>query len=97
MVVAKAGVLINVPSPARFALHKLVTLERRSAGLQAKALKDLAQAQQLLEVLLSDRPGDLRVAREAADEQPPKFQAQLGQAIKRLPESQQRSLREFMG
>ena len=44
VVVAKAGLLVNVPAPARFALHKLVTSERRIAAFQSMAQKDLAQA-----------------------------------------------------
>ena len=52
-------VLVNLPDPARFALHKLWMSTRRPATFQAKARKDLAQANQLIEVLLDDRPGDL--------------------------------------
>jgi len=77
VVVAKAGLLVNVPSPARYALHKLVIAERRVAAFQTKAKKDLSQAEQLLQVLLRDRPGDLRVAWTAALEQPRKFMQQL--------------------
>jgi hypothetical protein len=55
-------VLVNVPSPARFALHKLWISSRRSAALQTKSRKDRAQAQQLIEVLAEDRPDDLREA-----------------------------------
>jgi hypothetical protein len=59
------GVLVHVPSPARFALHKLVVAQKRIAAFQAKAAKDLMQAQALLAVLLADRPGDLLVAWDA--------------------------------
>ncbi len=58
------GILVNVPHPARFALHKLWTSEKRSVAEQTKARKDLAQAARLLEVLLEDRPGDLLSAWE---------------------------------
>ncbi len=54
-----APVLVNLPEPARFALHKLWTSTRRPATFQAKARKDLVQASQLIEILLDDRPGDL--------------------------------------
>jgi hypothetical protein len=57
-----AGILTNVPSPSRFALHKLWVSRRRNASEQAKARKDLRQAAQVLEVLLDDRPGDLSLA-----------------------------------
>jgi hypothetical protein len=96
VLVANAGVLVNVPTPARYALDKLVILERRSAAMQTKALKDLSQAQQLIEVLARDRPGDLQLAWEAALTQPAKFRRQLLQGAKRLPEDQQQALRGVM-
>ncbi len=42
MTVSADGVLVNVPAPARFALHKLVVAAMRPAALQAKAAKDRA-------------------------------------------------------
>lgn len=85
VVVAKSGILVNVPSPARYALHKLVTSQRRTAAMQTKVHKDIAQAEQLIAQLLSDRPGDLLVAADAAREQPTKFLDQLRVGIKLLP------------
>ena len=57
-------VLVNIPSPARFALHKLWISAQRPAAFQAKAIKDRIQAEQLIEVLIDDRPDDLREAWE---------------------------------
>ncbi len=62
------GVPVNVPSPGRFALHKLWVSRRRDVTDQAKAAKDLLQAQQILDVLVEDRPGDLAAAWEEASE-----------------------------
>lgn len=61
-VIAGSGIRVNVPSPARFALHKLWLASERPASEAAKAKKDLRQAEQLLEVLMDDRPGDIRAA-----------------------------------
>jgi hypothetical protein len=36
--------LVNVPSPARYALHKVVIARRRATGQAAKARKDIQQA-----------------------------------------------------
>lgn len=58
-------VLVNIPSPARFAMHKLWTSTQRPAAFQAKATKDRIQAEQLIEVLIEDRPDDLRDAWDA--------------------------------
>lgn len=86
VLVARAGILVNVPSPARFALHKLVTSERRISAFQTKKQKDLSQAAQLFEVLIRDRPGDLRRAWRAAAKQPPKFRQQLMAGLAHLPD-----------
>jgi hypothetical protein len=85
-VLTSAGVLVRVPSPARFALHKLVVAQRRSAHQQAKARKDLLQATALIEVLREQRPGDVTLALEASAAMPAKFAQQLKSGIKQLPD-----------
>jgi hypothetical protein len=65
MVVSGSGILVNVPTPARFAFHKLWISRRRPVSEQTKAVKDLRQAGDLLDLLLEDRPGDVVVAWEA--------------------------------
>jgi hypothetical protein len=67
-VVGGDGVLVNVPSPARFALHKLITAGERPAAFSAKMQKDVQQAELLMDVLLGDRPGDVILAWEALKE-----------------------------
>jgi hypothetical protein len=59
------GVLVTVPQPARFALHKLIVATRRSATEESKRQKDVWQASSLIEVLLEERPHDLRAAWKA--------------------------------
>jgi hypothetical protein len=54
-----AGVLVNVPDPARYAWHKLIVSQRRTVN-QAKARKDVLQAEVLFEALAADKPGDVR-------------------------------------
>jgi len=63
--VGRDGVLVRIPNPARFALHKLIVAAERGGVQQAKVQKDLAQAEALLAVLVADRPGDLALAWEA--------------------------------
>jgi len=58
-------VAVNVPDPARFALHKLIVAGERPAAMHSKRDKDLAQVAQIVEVLRSDRPGDVVLAWEA--------------------------------
>ena len=56
------SVLVNLPNPGRFAVHKLWLSTRRSTAFQSKSTKDVLQAAQLIEVLLEDRPDDLAEA-----------------------------------
>lgn len=64
-VISGNGIYVRVPDPARFALHKLWVASQRSASEAAKSRKDIRQAEQLLEVLRADRPGDVRSAHRA--------------------------------
>lgn len=48
---AEGAVLVNVPGPQRFALHKLVVYGERSGAFRVKSTKDLAQAACLLSFL----------------------------------------------
>lgn len=65
-VVDGGAVLVTVPSPARFALHKLLVAGDRPSAFHAKVEKDLAQAATLVHLLEDDRPGDLLLAWESA-------------------------------
>lgn len=63
------GIMINVPAPGRFAVHKCVVSQKRPAAFAAKALKDRNQAEQVFQVLLENRPTDISLAYEAAKAQ----------------------------
>lgn len=55
-----AGVPVNVPSPERFAIHKLIVASRRRTdddGL-AKSRKDRAQAATIMEVMIEQRQSE---------------------------------------
>jgi hypothetical protein len=64
-VISGAGILVNVPDPTRFALHKLITANERDAIFHTKVEKDRQQACQVLSLLFEDRPGDIRLAIDA--------------------------------
>jgi len=64
-VIYQSGVLVKVPDPARFAIHKLIVADRRG-DRDPKSIKDRMQATQLIEVLSQDRPDDLFEAFENA-------------------------------
>lgn len=82
-----AGILIRVPDPTRFALHKLVVSHRRPAAMTAKARKDIDQARNLLEVVKEVRPGDLQPALRAAKDKGGKFADTIRKQLTLLPEA----------
>lgn len=58
----EGAVVVNVPAPERYALHKLVVQAERGARYAAKGAKDLAQAAAVLEVLKERRSRDVLAA-----------------------------------
>jgi hypothetical protein len=74
VVLEGAGVLVNVPDPTRYALHKLIVAQRRDKRNRAKINKDLIQAQSLLEVLIEDRPYDVKDFWEELKSRGPKWE-----------------------
>lgn len=62
------GILVQVPSPARFGLHKLILSQARGASSHAKVEKDLLQAGQVLSVVAEERTGDLELAWSALED-----------------------------
>lgn len=54
--------LVNVPHPARYALHKLLIYGERSGSFTQKANKDLAQAAALLDWFKTYRPWEVEEA-----------------------------------
>ncbi len=75
------GTLVNVPSPARFAVHKLVVSQRRPVAFASKARKDIAQALEVLDVLLADRPGDVPPAIQAFEQHGERHMKAMAQAF----------------
>ena len=61
-VLTGSGVLVRVPTPERYALHKLIVASRRGAAGRDKSRKDIQQAQSLLEILILDSPADVEDA-----------------------------------
>lgn len=78
----RSGVLVRVPSPARFAVHKLILAARRR-GEAAKARKDLAQAEALIDALGRRDAEDVRHAWREARARGPKWR-QLLDASRRM-------------
>ncbi|MEW5768654.1 MAG: GSU2403 family nucleotidyltransferase fold protein [bacterium] len=62
VVVNGGGILVNVPTSARFAFHKLIVSQEREVVMPDKMEKDIMQAAQVFSLLADERPGDLLLA-----------------------------------
>lgn len=82
--VYRDGILVHVPRPEKFAIHKLIVADRRADGPDSnKARKDLMQAELLLSFLAEDRPSDLAAAYEDALSRGPRWEERLTRSMKR--------------
>jgi hypothetical protein len=81
------GIMINVPAPGRFAIHKCAISQKRASGSAAKIRKDLNQAEQVFEVLLDLRPSDVTLALRAAADRTKSFQEKIRAGLDRLDPS----------
>lgn len=89
--VYRSGVLVQIPRPERFAIHKLIVADRRRDGPDSlKAVKDRMQAAFLIEVLTQDRPDELAEAYQDALAIGPHWRERLQNSLARLPESRKR-------
>lgn len=55
-----SGVLVRVPTPTRYALHKLIVAQHRDRTELAKKQKDLRQAKELLDILIEIDDAELQ-------------------------------------
>lgn len=83
----RSGVLVQIPRPEAYAIHKLIVADRRNGPDQLKSRKDRAQAALLIEALAEDRPDELREAYQDAVERGPQWRAHLDATLKRMPET----------
>ncbi|UUP18364.1 nucleotidyltransferase family protein [Nitratireductor thuwali] len=87
----RSGVLVQIPRPERFAIHKLIVADRRLGGPdQLKARKDRAQTEFLVSVLSEDRPDDLAEAYQDALSCGPRWRHRIKASLKRMPETAER-------
>lgn len=77
----RSGVLVQIPRPERFAIHKLIVSDRRAHRDRLKAVKDRRQAFFLIDALLEDRPDELRQAYDDALSRGPRWREHLARAL----------------
>jgi len=82
----REGVLVQIPRPERFAIHKLIVADRRRDGADTdKAFKDRKQAAWLIENMAEDRPADVWEAYQDAMARGPKWRDGIGRSLDRMP------------
>lgn len=83
--VYRSGVLVQVPRPERYAIHKLIIADRRRNGAGGlKASKDREQAAFLIEAMAEDRPDDLRRAYVTAMDVGPRWREHIANSLRRM-------------
>ena len=83
---SRSGVLVTIPSPERYALHKLLVAQLWRRGCQPKKRKDLHQAEWLIEVLAEARPFELWTAWQDIWGRGPKWRVLLEWSLQERPD-----------
>ena len=83
----RSGVLVQIPRPEAYAIHKLIVANRRQGQDRLKSRKDQAQAALLIEALAEDRPEELREAYQDACDRGPQWRAHIDATLGRMPET----------
>jgi len=74
------GLLVKIPRPERFAIHKLIISQRRK-GARAKPRKDVEQARAIIWAMAEDQPFEISNAIAEADAMGPAWRKALDQAL----------------
>lgn len=88
------GILVNLPQPARYAVHKLIVATRRDPSVAVKRHKDLEQSAALIRVLASDQPEELAEAWFEAGGRGPGWKGAIEKGARRLPEDAREALNQ---
>ncbi len=84
----RQGVLIQIPRPERFAVHKLIVAHRcRTGETSQKSRKDRAQSEFLIRVLSEERPDELADAYTQARDNGPAWREAIDASLDRLPDT----------
>lgn len=82
----REGVLVQIPTPERYAIHKLIVSQRRPASATVKVRKDLRQAEMLITTLAELRPYELTQIYHSARHEGPKWAKALDSALSARPQ-----------
>ena len=78
-----SGVVVRVPDPARYAVHKLIIAQERPLTSQ-KSGKDVDQAREIFSIMRMSEPDRIEDALDAARERGPAWRKRVAQGLSRL-------------
>jgi len=78
------GVIVRVPPPARYAVHKLLIAQERRGLYRTKKTKDLAQASDILDILLETDSAALEDALDEARGRGPNWKKNISASLKQM-------------
>ncbi len=84
VVLYNSGLLVRVPPPLRFALHKLLVAQERRGLHAAKKAKDLAQAGDLIDIFAQRDPDALADELAAVRRRGPRWRASIDASMKEI-------------
>ena len=86
VVLGREGILVRVPAPERYAVHKLIVASAHTGSRRAKSAKDLAQAAVLVRALAEAPPFELTAAYEDAISRGPNRRRAIETSLARRPD-----------
>jgi hypothetical protein len=78
------GVLVRVPTPTRYALHKLLVAQERGATELAKRQKDLRQAKELMDILIDNDEASFQDSLDEARERGRSWKTAINASLKEI-------------
>ena len=82
----REGILVQIPRPERYAIHKLIVAARRRGPGKAKTEKDIEQTRALITALAEMRPQELTSVYEEALQQGDAWRKAIEESLKRAPD-----------
>ena len=79
-----SGVLVRVPTPTKFAIHKLIVAQRRNRTETAKKQKDLRQARELIDIFLEMDESALQDALDDARERGKAWKSAINASLREI-------------
>ncbi len=79
-----SGVVVRVPTPVRFAVHKLLVAQRRSKSKLGKKQKDLRQARELIDIFLETDEASLQDALDDARDRGKTWKTAINASLKEI-------------